>query len=260
MRDSEVQDMIDPQELARRQTVRSLPKRFYSDVTTVEEDGMHSVRLDGSPALTPARKRLASPSAVIASAMAEEWESQRETIDPATMPVTRLASTALDGVVQQMAGVREAILAYAGADLLLYRAGHPEELTELQRQVWDPVIRWAEGRYAVRLLLAEGVTFVTQPAETLAAIGEALASVQDPFELTALHMATTLTGSALLALALREGFLPGEDIWNAGNLDEDWNVRQWGEDAEAAERRDRRHLDFKAAELVLGQGSSRLAP
>ena len=68
----------------------------------------------------------------------------------------------------------------------------------------------------------------------------------DPWSVAALHVVTTLTGSALLALALR-GVLGPEQIWAAAHVDEDWNIEKWGVDEEVAARRAARLIDFKAA-------------
>ena len=48
---------------------------------------------------------------------------------------------------------------------------------------------------------------------------------------------TTLTGSALIALALARGVLSAEAAWQAAHVDEDWNMAQWGKDEMALERR-----------------------
>ena len=35
-------------------------------------------------------------------------------------------------------------------------------------------------------------------------------------------------------------------LWDAANLEEDWQVEQWGADAEALARRNRREAEFTA--------------
>jgi chaperone required for assembly of F1-ATPase len=241
----------DPIAAARRLSAPELPRRFYKEAQAVEEDGRYQLRLDGRPARTPARNPLAVPSRRLAAALEEEWRRQAEWIDPATMPVTRLANSAIDGVAPHMAAVRAEVLGYAGSDLLCYRAGEPAGLAERQARQWDPVLAWAERRLAARFALAEGVMHVAQPAETLDAFDAALARFDEAFRLAALHVATTLTGSALLALALGEGAIAVEEAWAAAHVDEDWNMERWGEDAEALARRARRFEEFRAAALAL---------
>ena len=68
--------------------------------------------------------------------------------------------------------------------------------------------------------------------------------------LGALRAMTTLTGSALLALAIHHGDSAADD-WVAANVDEDWNMERWGRDEMALERRALRFAELKAAATVL---------
>jgi chaperone required for assembly of F1-ATPase len=154
-------------------------------------------------------------------------------------------------VASRLGDVRAEVLAYAGADLLCYRSGEPEGLIARQAAAWGPVLKWAEQRYGVRFLLAEGMVHVAQPETTIAVLSAAIDAFDDPFRLAGLSLATTLTGSALIALALAEGALDVDAAWAAAHVDEDWNIEKWGADAEAMQRRARRFEDFKAAALAL---------
>lgn len=229
----------------------SLPKRFYETVETGERDGAWHVLLDGRAVKTPGKNALALATPEAANLVAAEFEGQREALDPAAMPCYRLANTALDGVSADMQAVLEDVLRYSGTDLLFYRADGPEGLVENQRRLWDPVVEWAEGLAGARFTLAEGIIHVAQPRETIAALGVHLKTVTDPLELAAIHSMTTLTGSALLALAVWKGELSAADAWTAAHVDEDWNIAQWGEDAEAKDRRIRRWAEMDAADRLV---------
>jgi chaperone required for assembly of F1-ATPase len=220
-------------------------------VETPEEEGGFVLRLDGKRAITPGKNALAVPRPDLAEAIAREWAEQGEFIDPTSMPMTRLANSAIDGVAARQAEVRMPIVDYAGADLLYYRAGEPEELVRQQRDAWDPILAWAKGSFSVRFVLSEGVMHVAQPATTLAALKAAIELFDEPFALAGLSLATTLTGSALIALALAHGTLDVEAAWKAAHVDEDWNIFKWGKDLEATRRRARRFDDFRAAALAL---------
>jgi chaperone required for assembly of F1-ATPase len=243
----------DPVAAVRKHTQKELPKRFYKTAELIEKEDIFHFHLDGRPALSPKRNALAVSERTLAEALRAEWQAQEEHIDPAAMPVTRLVNTALDGVQGNEEAICADIVAYAQSDLLCYRAGEPQGLVERQQVLWDPVITWAEELLDVRFRLAEGVVHVEQPREVRIAVRLKLATCTDPFVLTGLSMATSLTGSALLALAVAEGFLAPDDAWRAAHVDEDWNIAQWGEDAEAAARRADRHRDFAAAMIALGR-------
>jgi chaperone required for assembly of F1-ATPase len=224
----------------------SLPKRFYKTVAVKDEAAGTSLRLDGKPVRTPGKALLALPSKALGEAVAQEWRAQGERIDPATMPLTRLANSAIDGVTGREDAVIDDIMAHAGSDLLCYRANGPRGLADAQAEHWDPVLAWAKQSLGAPFTLAEGVVHVRQPEASLNRLREQLAG-RGAFSLAALHVMTALTGSALLALAVTLGRLTPEEAWAAAHVDEDWQISQWGEDAEAKARRENRWRDFAAA-------------
>jgi chaperone required for assembly of F1-ATPase len=226
------------------------PKRFYRAVSVDGAAPAFHVLLDGKPIRTPAKRELTLPAKALAQAVAAEWEAQGERIDPAAMPLTRLVNSALDGVAEREAEVRAEIAKYAGSDLLCYRANGPSELVRRQAVAWDPILAWASETLGAHLATAQGIVPVAQPEAATTAIESALARL-DPLALAAHHVMTTLTGSALLALAHGRGRLTAEDAWAAAHVDEDWQISQWGEDAEANARRQRGWTDMQAASRLL---------
>jgi|UniRef100_UPI003BA9CED9 chaperone required for assembly of F1-ATPase len=243
-----------PVERARALSKRELPKRFYKSVAVASGDGegaeAHAILLDGRPVRTKARNTLAVGHADLARRIAAEWEAQAKEIDPATMPLTRITQTAIDAVAQQAGEVADDVVAYAGNDLLVYRAEAPQELVERQDALWGPVIARAEARFTGRFVLAGGIMPVSQDAAMLARIRASLEGTSALY-LTALHVATTITGSALLALALGEAEMDVDAVWEAACVDEDWNIAQWGLDGEAEQLRAVRRADLGAAALIL---------
>jgi len=165
------------------------------------------------------------------------------------MPLTRLANTIIDGVAASAPEVRAEIAKYLKADLLFYRAEAPDGLVAYQAQAWDPILDWAHATLGAHFMLSQGVMHVTQPEGALAAAAAAIPD--DPWRLGALHAATTLTGSALIALALARGQVSVDDAWTAAHVDEDWNMKFWGRDSLAMERRAFRFREMQAAAQVL---------
>ena len=68
---------------------------------------------------------------------------------------------------------------------------------------------------------------------------------------SAAHVITTLTGSALIALAVVNGRLTAEEAWRAAHVDEDFNRDTWGQDEIAMARRAFRFAELQAAAAVL---------
>ncbi len=242
----------DPVRRAQLQMRAPLPKRFYSKVDVAAEDGGFVVKLDGKAVKTPGKAMLMLPTERAARLVADEFAAQGETLDLASMPVYRLVNTAIDGVASDPQAVLEDVLRFSTSDLLCYRADGPETLVRRQNEAWDPVIDWAREVLGARLNLAEGVIHVEQPREAIAAIGIHLNQRSEPLRLAALHVMTTLTGSALLALAVDFGRLDAESAWTAAHVDEDFQAEQWGQDSEALARRAARRRDMLAAAALIG--------
>lgn len=240
----------DPAGAARSNMKRALPKRFYRQVSVVEQDGAFAIALDGRVARTPLRAALAVPSQALASALAQEWMVQGEHIDPVQMPLTRIINSALDGVAREREGVVAEIVRYAGSDLLCYRAAEPSTLARRQTEAWDPLLEWATLLLGVRLKVGTGMTFIQQSPQAMATI-EAVLKPLDAIQLAALHVMTTLTGSAILGLAVLDGALEPEAAWAAAHVDDDYQSDIWGMDEEARLRRAARWQDMDAAARVL---------
>ena len=240
---------LDPVQAARRAVRPHLRRRFYQRAEVEDADGEFRIVLDGRPVKTPARRTLAAPTRALAQALAAEWDAQRDVIDPAKMPLTRLANTIIDGVTDAPSAVADEVKRYLACDLVFYRAPGPAGLVAWQAEAWDPVLAWVRETLGARFVLAEGIAFVTQPAQSLAAASSAIPT--DPWRLGAMHAITTLTGSALIAIALSHGALSVDAAWAAAHVDEDWNMKFWGRDALALERRAARFSEMQAAAVVL---------
>lgn len=211
-------------------------KRFYR-VASAERTGAGiTVVLDGRPVRTPLRKPLHLPTQTLAAAIAAEWEAQGETIEPATMPMTQFASTAIDRVMDRREAVIDEVAAYGDTDLLCYRADGPAELVARQAKTWQPLLDWAAMRFGIALAATEGVIAIEQPSEALATLRGVLAE-RDAFGLAGLHNLTTGLGSVVLALAVEQQEIDPEAAWQASILDEIWQAEQWGRDEEAENRR-----------------------
>jgi chaperone required for assembly of F1-ATPase len=244
----------DPTEAARRAMRPPLRRRFYQHARVKEEEGAFCLALDERVAKTPGGRILGSPKRSLTEALAAEWESQPDDIDPLRMPLTRLANSIIDGVAQSPSAVTAEVEKYLASDLVCYRAENPPGLVERQSAAWDPVMDWAWSSLGARFVLGAGIRHVNQPREALRAARTAIPA--DPWLLGAVHSITTLTGSALIALAVAQKALSPTQAWSAAHVDEDWNMGLWGRDELALEHRALRFAEFEAAVRVLQADNS----
>jgi chaperone required for assembly of F1-ATPase len=225
-------------------------KRVYNKVEGRSAEGGYGIALDGRPMRTPAKRDLIVPSTAIAAAIAAEWDAQQDEIRPATMPLTRLAATAIDRTAFQRNQVVAETANFAGTDLVCYRAEHQPALAARQQALWQPLIDWATLRFDAPLSVTAGVIPTQQNPASLKAFATAVAA-HDDFRLTALHTLTAACGSLVIALALVEGRLDADGAFAASQLDESFQIEAWGEDAEAAARREALAADIAAAARFL---------
>jgi chaperone required for assembly of F1-ATPase len=225
-------------------------KRFYKSASVGESGGAFQTLLDGRSLKTPSGAQLSLPTRALAQAIAEEWNAAGETVDLHGMLLTRLAFAAVDSVAKNRAHVEEEVLGFARSDLLSYRAEYPSDLIARQEAVWDPYLDWAAERYGARLLTASGIIHTPQPDGAIAALEKAVRS-RDDFTLAALHAATTLTGSLVLALALIDAHQNAEAIFAAATVDETFQAEKWGADTEAEARRNAHAAELAAAERFM---------
>lgn len=212
-------------------------KRFYKKVAATDGEKGFALALDGRPVKTPAKNLLEVPTRALAQAMAKEWRAQGDKVDPASMPLNRLANTAIDRTTGKKDHVVDEVMGFARFDQLCYRADDPDELITLEARVWDPYLEWLLNAYQIKLEATTGIGTKEQDPRALKSLKDMVAG-HDAFALTALHNATTLTGSLILALGLEKGFRKAPEVWRDAHADEDYQISRWGQDDEAKKIRE----------------------
>jgi chaperone required for assembly of F1-ATPase len=190
------------------------------------------------------------PTIALAEAIADEWRAVDEKIDPRAMPLTGLANAAIDRVAADRQTFADGLARYVEADLACYRAEGPRPLVERQEREWDSLLAWARRRYDVDFATTSGLMHVAQPAATVEQLSHAVAAL-DAFHLAGLSPLVTIGGSLVAALAVQEKAITADDAWKAVSLDEQWQLEQWGADAEAEAAMENRCRDFFAAARFL---------
>ncbi|SCA55262.1 F1-ATPase chaperone protein [Candidatus Terasakiella magnetica] len=220
-------------------------KRFYKTVGVEQDGDGYRVTLDGRQLKSPAKRSFLLPTKALADELAKEWDAQEEHIQPLTMPMMALASTAVDRIGQLRDGVIEQIAKYGETDLICYWTDDPEDLAKRQAKAWTPYIKWAKEKYDAELTTQTGILHIEQPESSLKALTTAVHAFDD-WELSGLSSATHSTGSLILALALAEGHINAKQAFEDSQVDETYQIELWGEDWEAKDRREVIQRDLQA--------------
>ncbi len=208
-------------------------KRFWKTATAEGCDGGFTVRLDGRAVKTPAKSAFVLPTLAMAQAAAAEWDAQVKEVRPETMPVTRMANSAIDKVAVQFDEVAGLLAAYGESDLLCYRATGPVELIARQSAAWDPLLDWAAAVLGAPLVATAGVVHVAQPPGSIAALRARLFALT-PFQLATMHDLISISGSLILGFAVAGQRLTAAEAFSISRIDEQWQAEKWGEDEDAA--------------------------
>lgn len=246
----------EPPAITGRESAPPKQRRVYKTVGTYEDGSGFAIHLDGQPARTPLRLPLVAPTASLAQAVAAEWDAQDPHIDPETMPLTRLLATSIDRIAPHREAVIARLMSYVDADVICYRASHPEDLRTRQRNVWQPVFDWLLRENDIAMTSSEGLMPASQPLEVAARLARVLGTMDDP-RLTVFQACAAATSSLALSLALVRKHLSAAEVFAAAFLDEIYQAEKWGEDTAALDRRRgiaaniaamRRYLDLAAAD------------
>ena len=241
---------VDPGKLAVREAPRPKPKRVYKAVSIEADGGQWRILLDRKTLSTPMRKPLVTTAKSLAEAIAAEWDAQKVHVEPETMPLTRLLSTAIDKVTPDRAGIIAELMRYVDSDMLCYRATHPADLRARQGAIWQPVLDWVAATTGAKMAVVHGIVPLRQHPETAAALERAKTSLSD-IELTAFQAAAAITSSLALSLALVRQRLTAAEVFAAAQLDESYQIEKWGEDELAMQRRAGIAADTNAIEAFL---------
>ncbi|MFM2371350.1 MAG: hypothetical protein RIS85_1072 [Pseudomonadota bacterium] len=226
-------------------------KRFYKEAAAVAVDGGFGVALDGRKIKTVGGRAQVVPTAALAEAMAAEWAAQGDEIDPALFMFRDMADYAIDVVAQDTSAVVADLVPYAETDTLCYRAEPDEPFAARQRLMWEPLLTATEARLDVAFVRVTGIMHKPQNPQAIAAMKAEIDRL-DAFQLAALQNTTSLAASLIIGLAALANDADLDALWDAANLEEDWQAELWGKDEEALERRARRAAGFAAAARFAG--------
>lgn len=225
-------------------------KRFYKNANYQPDRYGFIITLDGKIIKTPGQTPLLATTEKMAARIRDEWQAQGEHIDSTTMPVTRFLNTMIDRVSGRREAVIDELAAFGPTDLVCYRADNPAELVEAESTHWDPPLSWLFDTYGIKLQTVMGVCPLKQDEKALFTLRQLIAGHSDA-RLTGLHTATTVSGSVVLGLAYIAGAFSKDDLWAASMVDEDFQISKWGEDIEAAKRRESLKSELADLEIWL---------
>lgn len=218
-------------------------KKFFNEATI--EKG--AVLLDGKALTTPAKNKVILPNDALAQAVADEWNSVGEQIDKNELPLTSMASLAIDIAKLRRNELLVELLEYGETDLLFYH-DMDEDLSHQQRTQWQPWINHAQVEFGTRYEITQSIMPVAQAPENQAKHLEKLETL-DAWQLALLAAVVKPTTSLLLGWFFVQKKLDDDELFTLSRLEESHNLAKWGEDTEAKEKADAIRADLATSTL-----------
>ncbi|KNZ45480.1 hypothetical protein VP01_807g10 [Puccinia sorghi] len=195
--------------------------------------GQYSIRLDLRSLKTPSGKPLVLPKhkLVLATLIAREWDEQRKILKQHSLPMTSLASRAIDGLQgeEERQAVVDNLMNYLDTDTICFHESKPLVLAKMQKTHWEPLVEWLHSSYQVPLQIHhDSILFSKQSASTHAKL-RSIVSHFDPLKLAAFERAVHASKSFVIALALVEGRLTVEQASDASRVEVLSQISRWGE-------------------------------
>ncbi|KAL6307941.1 ATP12-domain-containing protein [Sparassis latifolia] len=207
-------------------------KRFWKTVGIEQRDGAFAVTLDNRPLKTPSGTPLLIPQdkRLVATLIAAEWESQETLLKPHALPLTSLASRAIDAFKDEdmRKEARAQLLKYLETDTICFHQDRPPALVSLQRKHWDPLLAWARSTFGVDIHTTDSFVVLSQPPETLKKFDEVMSEF-DFWEMASMERATYASKSFLIALALVMRNFTVEEAAKAAHVEVNSQIELWGE-------------------------------
>ncbi|CAE6520417.1 unnamed protein product [Rhizoctonia solani] len=206
--------------------------RFWKKVDIAENNGLLTVTLDKRALRTPEGAKLEIPNSrrLLASLIAIEWENQEKLIKPHALPMTSIASRAIDGLQDE--GTRFDLVAglikYFDTDTICFHESHPPALVQLQEEHWNPLLKWAESTYNIKINIFDSLLGNTQPKETKEVLMNEVNKLGQ-WEMAAFERVVLTTKSFIIALALVKGRIDVEQAAQAAHVEVVSQTQRWGE-------------------------------
>lgn len=210
-------------------------KRQYKLATLAQTASGFILLLDDAPARTPLGVDFVIINKQLADEIVAEWQAQGDIIRKETMPLTQLATIAIDLAEVRRSEVVADILSYADTDLVCYRAGDIPALLQRQAELLDPIIAWAHTQFDITLHITDGVMPIAQPLANKIKLA-AILKHYDSWRLAALVACIKPLGSLMLALAFTHRYIDAAAAFECAHLEESYETQKWGADEEKESR------------------------
>ena len=224
-------------------------KKNWSDTLIVNEKKFFNLYLDKKLLKSIEKNKFDFTNEKLAKILKEEIDQQGLEINFKKLFYFNLFSIAIDKIKNNKVTYINEICEYAFTDLICYRAEKPDELVQLQNDLWNPVLRKLY-KVDLKFKIVSGIMPVEQPINSINILKNRLRKLNE-LEISCLFELTKVTGSILLAYSMICNFFDKKYIYDCSFLDDIWQSKKWGMINEISENLTKKKLIIKKIEKVL---------
>ncbi|KAJ4488034.1 hypothetical protein J3R30DRAFT_3279951 [Lentinula aciculospora] len=231
-------------------------KRFWKTVGMEDREEGIAITLDKRALKTPSGHTMLLPhnKRLVATLIATEWENQRIVLKPHALPMTSLASRAIDYFAEPESRevVRQSLLQYLDTDTICFYQEYPPPLVNQQETHWDPLFSWVEQISGAKIEKFTSILSNSQSEECKKKLSVIINDFNQ-WEMAALERAIHATKSFIIALALVKRRLNVDQASDAARVEVNSQIERWGE------VEDTHDVDFHDIRRQLGSAASLLS-
>ena len=219
-------------------------RKFWKTVKVKKNSSnSYEILLDKNVLKTPLKKDLIIQNSKIAEEIYKEWNQDTNILDTDAMIFYGIISTSIDKISNNRILYVNEILNFIDTDLICYRAEEPNDLVQWQSKNWDPILLKVEKYINNKIDVFKGIMPSKQNKGIKFKITKFLTKFSD-LEIIALHRITNITGSVFLSLCILNNDIVKEKVFNLAYLDELWQAKNWGNEQEASNNREKINIEL----------------
>ena len=185
---------------------------IYLDDTCLKSDQGNNIKL----------------TAQLAEEVIREWNADGKIDTIKNSFYTKFCFSVNDMTKKERENVSGRLVEYGNCDPICYIADEPTKLHVKQKNLYNPLVDWAEKFFTIKLNKGSGLLFIDQPSLNSDKIKKFLEGLNN-FQLTAIHELTKSMGSLFTCLALYKNVISPELSWEVANVEDNFRIEVWGE-------------------------------
>ncbi len=218
----------------------------YHEVTVVKaKKGNYTVNLDGQE-LQSTNSVVMFPNESLACEVAKELGKLTDNLSFSDLPITRRTLAAYDRVTPNRNKIDDIVLNIALTDVICYRAVNQPDLNVIEKEKWDPLIKWVDQEFSLKFSVAIGVIPIAQPTNTVSKLKNLIQKYND-LQITAISELAVSTCSLIVTLAMIKRKVSVSEALSLVSLEESYQIHRSTEKIDINKRQETVQQELREA-------------